>query len=238
MGWTIFGIVISSFGVLLSLLLFNASINNNRKIILNDVIKEINRGLFCLFTEDHNKEYKMKQFDGFVKNTIKIDAQLNQIEFKNNILLPGIPHSTSYIADKAIQTFDLNKAYKSMIDYFESRNIYGLDIALEFYDDRLMALQFYALKHEYIKKFFIGPIIGLRISAIKHTNEAYISKDQSLKIPIDRIGNKQDLKTYYDNFYVKLIPRFFQEPKSFDRIISNIVNETEKGKERPITFYF
>ena len=233
---SIVGVVVSMVGVILSLLLFNASINNGRKILLNNVLYKMTYEVLFMFSPLNNGNQRVKDYDKFNKSLISIHMMLNEISYCSTGV-PGLQISTSYTDTKAIQTFNIYKTYHAVVDYLESRNIKGLEILMEYFDDRFSIMQCFNQERKYIRKWFIGPIIGIKVSATRNKPSIAFSSNLIYPIPIKKITNINDIKTYYNNVYLKFDPFLRQKTYDVERKDIDVVQEVPKGKEIPITIY-
>lgn len=239
MDWlAILGIVVSIIGVVLSLIIFNASVNNGRKIILNNVMYEIDRELFYIYNPYISEDEKIKYIDTYVRSFAKIDKQLNEINYKTNIGIPLIQYETTYKEDIANQTFKLNESLKELFNYFMQRNIQGVDLLFDFHNDRFSILQMYSQKRKYIRRLIFGPIIGMRITAVRKSKEIFINKEKNIPNPVRKIKNQKDLEKYYNQCYLKFAPMFLMPVQSYEMKSMNFTKVSKKGKERPITMYY
>ena len=132
------------------------------------------------------------------------------------------------------QIFNVKDTYTVLDNYLKKRNFYVLDMLLNEYDDRLYVIQGYDRKIKYIRKLFIGPIVGVKIYYVRR-QETLNYGNKPVKL-IKKIRNKKELKKYYDECYMKF--NFHRTEKvEFEREISNIIFKCKKGEERPPHIY-
>ena len=238
MEWlSILGISVSVVGVILSLMLFNASINNGRKILLNNILYDITYELFFMFSKFNGDESRVKDVHKFNRAFIKIGTQLNQIKYDSKIGVPLLGWSTSYDNEVATQKFGVVKEYNNMLEYFNKRKIYGIDILMEYFDDRMYFIQSFSQKRKYIRRFFVGPIIGIRVYAVRNKKTIAFNKNMVHEIPIRKVKSQNGLKKYYDEVHMKFSPIIRQQTVPFERNDMDIVTKVKKGKELPLTIY-
>ncbi len=235
---SIVGVIVSVVGVVLSLLLFNASINNQRKVLLNDTLRKIEKEVFIIFNTLNTDENRINMIDNYVRALIRIDKDLNNIKYNNKYGVPGIGQSTTYDNEnnKATQTFKFDESLRYLIGYFKLRNIEGVELLLDFYNDRFSILQMFKQVRKYKRKMFIGPIYGVKIIAKRSNKEIAYTSKKKYKV-IKSINSEKDLKRHYDETYVLSNLDLMQKPEPFERKSLDIIRTTDKGKERPITIY-
>ena len=129
-GLSIAGIVVSTVGVILSLLLFNASINHGRKIFFNELIYFIKHEIFETFSlfEEQNANHDLsideigKEKSSFDRALITIHEKLNSLHYNEKRGVPLMETRQKNNADGTVtSTFLLKDTYKKIIDYFEYR---------------------------------------------------------------------------------------------------------------------
>lgn len=233
------GVIISFTGVILSLLLFNASINNQRKIILNKVLSIIESDLFLVFNPFMSEDEKIKLVDKFFRAFYKIHGELNQISFDSETGIPVIPQSISYKNDKTKHKYNFNEALENMVEYFESRKIVNIDLLFDYHRGSFNVQQVFSKRISYKRFLLIGPIIGLKIYFKRMKPVFRLNKKTQIPITVKTIENRDDLKEFYDKTYIPLckIDPTNNKPESFERQDYNIIKITEKGKEDPLKIY-
>ena len=212
MDWlSVAGIIISAVGVIISFLLFNASINHGRKIFFNELIYFIKHEIFetisLLEEQVSSKEINMEQIEkekqGFNRALITIHEKLNSLYYNEKRSVPLMKTKQKTNEDGTItSTFLIKKTYKEIIDYFKYRRIDGVDLFLESYYDRLHLYQHYYYKFVFKRYFLIGPVKGVDIVFIRRHKFAE-HKGVSTEIPVRKIKNFSSYKKYYDAAYSK-----------------------------------
>lgn len=238
---SIIGIIVSITGVIISLLFFNASIDNSRKVLINKAIHFINfdheiLSIFSESTDEKKISNAQKRIYKFNKDMFMLEEMMKDIKIKNNLEIPIIPESDEIVTDNQYKhTFALSEAYKVMNNYFEERNLPNFYLMLNEYDDRCSFLQNYQRKELYKRKYFIGPIIGIKyIYKRKKKTVKYFNTEVPL---IKTIRNMQDFNKYYEQCYClfdyfKIIPKCEKE-----RVINDFTEVTDEKNRIPITIY-
>lgn len=233
---SIIGVVVSITGVIVSLFLFNASINNNRKILLNNVLNRIMYDVFFMFSTHNPDSQRVSKVHDFNRALMKIDTMLNEVDY-NNKGVPLLSWSTTFSGEKATQTFHINNAFKEVKKYFERRHIKGMDVFIEYFDDRISLIQCYEQRRRYIHKFVIGPIIGIKVYAVRNKKKIAFNDKLVYPIPIKKIRNLREMKIYYDKCYMKFDSFVRQNTVSLERNNIDVTQIVKKGEEIPPTFY-
>ena len=237
MEWlSITGVIISIVGVILSLMLFNASINNSRKILLNNILYKLTFDVFFMFSPLEDGIKRVNDYNKFNKSLMSIHNLLNEINY-SSYGVPILQISTSFTDTKAKQTFHVYKTYQAVKEYFESRNIKGIDVLLEYYDDRFSIMQCFNQKRKYIRKCFFGPIVGIKIFAQRNRPSIAFSSNLKYTIPMKKISNTNDIINFYNDVYLKFDPIIRQTNYDVERKDIDVIQEAPKGKEIPITIY-
>lgn len=235
---SIIGIIISVLGVILSLLLFNASINNGRKLLINELLYLLNREILQIFSIHRNDKKIIKNKDIINKNLMKLVEIIDKIKFDYWNYIPAIGSNLTYNKNNTVTHFyNINEFYNELDIYLKRKNIYYLKLMIELYDDRLYILQHYHDKLKYIRKFFIGPIIGVKKIYVRKRRYANYS-GKKVKL-LRKIKNIKTMEMYYNKCYTKF--NIFQlssiKKEKFNRTINDINFKTEKGKEQlPIIY--
>jgi hypothetical protein len=233
---SIVSLIVSTIGVIVSLYFFNASIDNSRKVLLNKLLTSISYDVCWMFSVLEKDERKISEHGKFKETMLAIDSLLNQIEYNSKQPIPSIGFSLKYEENKVVNTLHMRKGYENISKYFSLRNIKNFDLLVEEYDDRLYFHQHYRRVYRYIRKICFGPIIGVKV-IYKRTNLSATYGSKQTKISVKTIRNLNDLKKYYEETFLHFS---FIEPDSkvaFERDIHDIVFQTVKGKEMPITIY-
>lgn len=241
---SITGIIISVIGVIISLIFFNASIDNSRKILLSKILYFIryDHEIMSLF----NNATKNKRNTSlpltrenvlkFNSSMFRLEEMLKEINYKNDYGVPIIGESDEAIEnDKRKHTYHLDKTYSIMSEYFKKRNLPDFELLLNEWDDRLYFIQHYKEKYKYKRKFFIGPIIGLKI-IYKRQHKFATYANSHIKL-IKTIKNISDFEKYYNQCYSNFNIFQFEEKQDFKREIKNLVIITDKDHQIPITIY-
>ncbi len=173
----------------------------------------------------------------FNRAFIKIGTQLDQIRYDSKIGVPLLGWSTSYDNEVATQKFGVVKEYNAMLEYFQQRHIFGIDILMEYYDDRISFIQSFTQKRKYIKRFLFGPIIGIRVYSVRNKKTIAFNKNLVYEIPIRKVKSQKGLKKYYDEVYMRFDPFVRQRTVPFERNDMDIISKVKKGKEIPLTIY-
>jgi hypothetical protein len=238
---SIVGIVISSIGVVFSLLLFCASVDNGRKILINKVINTINSEVLLMFCEhpfQGNYTQKLKEREKFNQSLWALHRALQEINYISNIIVPQLEVSKSEMItdNKWRNTFDLSQLFISVDEYFKKRHFIGIDFMLEYFDSRLMLCGNYNMEPEYIRRMLIGPIIGVRMQFVRiRERVSYVGNGEETEL-IKSIKSIKDYKRYYDECYMKFnFNTHIIERKSFKREIKEMIIETDY--QMPITTY-
>ena len=165
-----------------------------------------------------------------------LEEMMKDIKIRNDFGIPIIPESDEIISDNQYKhTFALSEVYKVMNNYFEERNLPNFYLMLNEYDDRCSFLQNYQRKVRFKRKFFIGPIIGIKyIYQRKRKSVKYVNTEVFL---IKTIRNIQDFNKYYDQCYC-LFDYFNIIPKcEKERVINDLTEVTDEKNRIPITIY-
>lgn len=147
----------------------------------------------------------------FNKDMFMLEEMMKDIKIKNNLEIPIVPESVEILIDNQYKhTFALSEVYKVMNNYFEERNLPNFYLMLNEYDDRCSFSQNYQRKELYKRKFFIGPIMGIK----------YIYK------------RKKKTVKYCLFDYFKIVPKCKKE-----RVINDFTEVTDEKNRIPITIY-
>ena len=236
---SISGIVVSILGVVISLLLFNASVDNGRKIIINRVLRSLNREVLWAFTngnlsEKNEKKYKERDKCNYALGTIHHD--LHEIRYASfGVPVVDINSQIQLKTGEWESSIRLSDVFNAIDEYFMRRHIDGLTLMLEYYDDRLLLCQHYEEKRKYIRKFKVGPIIGVKIN-YKRREKTVRYRDASVKL-IKRIASYEDYKKYYEQCYLKFDNIIPNEKKLFERSINDVVLTADDQSQYPIVLY-
>ncbi|MDD4110536.1 MAG: hypothetical protein PHS54_03170 [Clostridia bacterium] len=246
MDWlNILSLVISILGVAISLLLFNSSINNSRKILLSKVMYYINydHEIMALFSEStkdkkiRNAKITKERVIKFCQNMFRLEEMLKEISYKNELGVPTIPEQDKSINDNEYKhIYGISETFAVMNNYFKKRNLPNFYLLLNEYDDRCYFLQHYYRKEQYIHKWGIGPIIGLKyIYKRKHVSANYGGFSTPL---IKKIKNEKDFEKYYNECYCNM--KIFDNNKqkqTVNREIENLEMITDKEHRIPIVMF-
>jgi len=205
---------ISIVGVIISVSLFNASINNGRKVLLKKILYMTTYDICFMFSPLEKDENKIKNKTKWERSMIKIGQLFDELKFNSKISIPGISFSQSVSKkDNTIITeqFFLDSALSRTIDYYKSRNIKGFDLLLEGYDGRVYLSQHYHRVYIYTHFLFVGPINGVKI-VYKRNKKIANYGGHITKITPKKIRNMKDFRKYYDKCYMdfnfsKIIPK-------------------------------
>lgn len=238
---SVIGIIVSVIGVILSLLLFNGSVNNSRKIILNKAIRFITfdhelLGIFFDATKERSVDITVERIYKFNKNMFLLEEMLKDIRIENKFGIPTIPEEEHRISDDEYKhTFALSKMYKEIYSYFKERKLPNFELMLNEYDDRCLFLQHYNKKIRYIRKFLIGPIVGLKYIYRRKKKVVKYGKVE-VKL-VKNIKSIEDFYKYYDKCYcyydfLGRTPKFEKE-----RTINDVIFVTDEDNRIPISIY-
>ena len=242
---SIIGIVVSTIGVIISLLFFNASLDNSRKVLINKVLYFItfDHEIMDLFASaTANKKYETisslskSRIEKFNNSMFKLEAMMKDVSYHNNLGTPIIGESDELLEDKKYKhTYLISETYKVMNTYFSKRNLPNFYLLLNEYDDRCYFLQHYKRLYKYKRKFFIGPIIGLKfIDKRSHKTANY----GGVKTPLLRtIKTEKDFEKYYNECYLKMNIFHNDEPSELNRTIKNLEIITDEEHRIPLTIY-
>lgn len=238
---SIIGIIVSVAGVIISLLLFNASVNNSRKIILNKAIHFIifDHDILSIFsdaTEEKARNITKERIYKFNHNVFMLEEMLKDIDIQNNLGIPIVSESDEQLDNNQFKhTFFLSKTYQVMNDYFRERNLPDFYLMLNEFDDRCSFLQNYERKVKYKRKFGIGPITGIKYVYKRKKEKIKYGKSE---VPlIKKIKNIEDFKKYYDKCYCKFDIFNIISKCEKERVIKDIEIGTDEKNRIPITIY-
>ena len=172
----------------------------------------------------------------FNNSMFRLEEMLKEINFKNDYGVPIIGESDEAIEnEKRKHTYHLDKTYSVMSEYFKKRNLPDFELLLNEWDDRFYFIQHYYEKYKYERRFFIGPIIGLKI-IYKRKQKYAIYGNKHIKL-VRRIKNISDFEKYYNECYSYFDIFQFEKKQDFKREIENLVITTDKDHQIPITIY-
>jgi len=222
-------------GIAISLLLFNASINNGRKILINKIIYRLLYEICFLFSDHISSDTKIKKRKDWELSFIQISKMIDDIELDDKHGIPGIPITQNFNNEEGTVTeyYSINGLLNSVSDYLKKRKIAGFKLLLEHYDDRIYVTQYYRCKYNYKRRFFIGPIIGADIVLIR-INKVAKYGSASTEIKPKKIKNMADLEDYYKNSYLSF-PKII-EKVNFERKL-DFTRTVKKGEESVFTFF-
>jgi hypothetical protein len=226
----IIAFVLSIVGIIISLLLFNASINNGRKILINKIIYRLIYEICFMFSEHTRNEDKIKKRTEWERSMIQISKMIDDIRLDDKHGVPTIPIAQQFNNEEGTVTenISLNCLLNNVSDYLEKRNIFGFKLLLENYDGRIYATQHYRCKYVYKRLLLVGPIVGVKIILIRSNKEAKYGLSSPVEITPKKIKNMKDLEYYYKNTYL-LFPAVI-EKVSFERKL-DITRTIKKGEE-------
>lgn len=242
---SIIGIVVSTIGVIVSLLFFNASLDNSRKVLINKVLYYItfDHEIMNLFeSATLNKKFETTsslsrvRVEKFNNSMFKLEAMMKDVSYHNNFGVPIIGESDESLGDnKYKHTYHISKTYQVMNKYFNERNLPNFYLLLNEYDDRCYFLQNYKRIYKYKRKFFIGPIIGLKfLYKRRHKTANYMG----VKTPLLKtIKTEKDFEKYYNECYLKMNIFHNDKPTEMNRIIKDLEIITDEEHRIPVTLY-
>ena len=234
------GIIISSIAIIVSILLFNASVNTQRKIELVK-IKSLLFEVLSVFRPDFNVydfNEKVQIIDELVNpSMIEISEHLNLIKacFKSVPMLNI--HEESLKKGNSLEykyTIDLKEYYKKLIDYFSKSKINNLGLIVEYYNPSNLFSLNYSEKIIYRRFLLINPITGYTIVYIRNSTHMDPNRfNVNLKLK-KRISKYKHLEKYFSNI-VKKISNCDSSHKKYgiDRI-SNPEIITEKNNRKTV----
>lgn len=237
---SIIGIIVSVTGVIISLLLFNASVNNSRKIILNKAIHFIIFDILSIFsdaTEEKAQNITKERIYKFNHNMFILEKILKDINIQNKLgIIPIVLESDEQIDNNQFKhTFLLSKTYQVMNDYFRERGLPDFYLMLNEFDDRCSFTQNYKQKVKYKKKFGIGPITGIKYVYKRKREKVKYGKSE---VPlIKTIKNIKDFIKYYGKCYCKFDIFNIISKCEKERAIKDIEIITDEKNRIPITIY-
>ena len=242
---SIVGIIVSTLGVIISLLFFNASLDNSRKVLINKVLYFItyDHEIMELFSNatsnkkhDTTKLLNKERIEKFDSSMFKLEAMMKDISYNNNLGVPIISERDECIDEnKYKHTYYISKTYAVMNKYFHERHLPNFYLLLNEWDDRCYFFQHYERKYKYERKFCIGPIVGLKfIYKRRHKTANYCGVETPL---IKTIKNEKDFERYYNECYLKMNIFFDDKPDSLNREIKDLEIITDKEHQIPIKIY-
>ncbi len=233
---SIIGASISIIGVILSLLLFNSSINNGRKILLKRILILIQTELLYFFSPILDNKYKVSKRENIYKSLVNIESLLDEINYYPKIDIPGLKIKKDSLDNNMIKnTILLNEFYKNLEEYLNKRNITNFRLIDVYFNGAFELLQYYNLNIKYNKRFLIGPIQGVKTVLYRKKKFALIDK---AKIPLIRkINNEKKLEKYYNECYMNFNYKVsLKEKEKLDKP-GDIVITTPKDKQLKTTWY-
>jgi len=233
------GIIVSILGVGISLFLFNASVDNGRKIILSRILRSLNREVLWVFTNGslsakNDEKYKERDKCNYTLGSIHHD--LHEIRYASS----GVP-VVEINSQRQLETGEwessirLADVFDALNEYFMRRHIEGLKLMLEYYDDTLLLCQHYDEKRVYVRKFKVGPIIGVKIN-FRRRKKTVRYRNATVKL-MKRINSYEDYKRYYEQCYLKFDNINLDKKQQFERSIDDVVLIANDQSRHPLTFY-
>lgn len=242
---SIIGIIVSTLGVVISLLFFNASLDNSRKVLINKVLYFItfDHEIMSLFSEatingmfSTSNSLSVEKIKKFNSSMFRLEEMMKDISYKNKFGIPIIGESDTLIeSDKYKHTYRICETYEIMNEYFKERRLPNFYLLLNEWDGRFYFSQHYKRIYKYKRRFFIGPIVGLEfVYKRMHKTANY----GNVKTPlIKKIKNEKDFEKYYTECYLKMDLPNSVIKHEFERKIRNLEIITDKDHQIPITIY-
>ncbi|MDE6667552.1 MAG: hypothetical protein K2K38_04295 [Clostridia bacterium] len=239
---SIVGIVVSTIALIVSVWLFDLSLDNGRKVLLHkiDYFITYDHEIFSIFSKLTISEDRLKPtvkgeiVEKYNKSMFELSRMLNDIKY-SYFDIPLIPEGSELNDDGKTykHKYYVKNAYEAIQMYFVKRNLPNFKIYLDYHDDRLYLVQHYSARIKYKRNYLIGPIIGYRI-VYKRRNKFANYGQRRIKL-MKVIKTEKDYKKYYYNCYLK----FFDENEvikhqPFEREVADFFNI---ANEQYITIY-
>lgn len=226
---SVIGIVVSTVALIVSVWLFDLSLDNSRKVLLHkiDYFITYDHQIISLFSDltingtKRNCNVSEKDIEIFNKSVFELSRLLNDIKY-SYLATPIIYDGSELNNDNENykHNFYVKNAFDYLCTYFQKRNLPNFKLRLEYYDDRLYLKQHYTGIIKYRRKCLIGPIIGYKI--VYKRNHKYAIYGQTKIKLIKSIRNENDYKKYYNTCYVNIpTTNTTIEKKPFERVISD-----------------
>jgi hypothetical protein len=134
---------------------------------------------------------------------IKLEEMLKNINYINRFEVPIIGVSSNKIENNKYKNiYNISITYEYIRKYFKKRKLPDFYLLLNEYDDRCYFLQHYKRIPKYKRKWFIGPIIGLKI---KYKRKHKFANYAGVKTPLIKyIKNEKDFDKYYKECYCNM----------------------------------
>lgn len=242
---SIIGIAVSTIGVIISLIFFNASIDNSRKVLINRVLYFINfdHEIMSLFVDStknrrfaNTKTITRTRIEKFNQSMLQLESMLKEIYYNNKFGVPLIGESDCQIENnKYKHTYLISKTFELMNQYFRERNLPNFYLMINEWDDRCLFLQHYNKIIKYKRKFLIGPINGITFT-YKRKNKTVTYGKTTIPL-IKKIKTEDDFRKYYNECYSKLDILDKAIIESCERELLDLEIITDKENQIPITIY-
>lgn len=226
---SVIGIVVSTVALIVSVWLFDLSLDNSREVLLHKIDYFITydhniMSLFADLTVDEKQKkcpIKEEDIEKFNQSIFELTRLLNDIRYSyisNPIIYDGSKPADD--GKSYIHEFYVKKAYDYLLTYFQKRYLPNFKLYLEHYDDRLYLKQHYLGRIIYKRRCLIGPIIGYKV-IYKRRHKYAVYGQIKIKL-IKSIRNEKDYKKYYDKCYTKIpLSEVGIRKKTFERTISD-----------------
>lgn len=158
----IVSLVVTTFGVVITVFLFDISVNNSRKIHLNEIIDNLLK-VFNLFNSYIPNEYKVRDIMQSDHIMDQIYNTIMKINYNTRNQVHHIGFSTKTEGDAKYHVYHSQKFLDNLEQDLAKSNIHGIKLLYEYFYGHNYFLQHYDIRWAYIRPirhFFT--IVGMR----------------------------------------------------------------------------